>query len=278
MTTVAGSVRKMRVQLDQPVSYVWQAGSEEVSANSWLGKRLSIAFEGLINCVHCDRVTKKSFNQGYCYPCFQRLAQCDSCIVKPEKCHFSAGTCREPEWGESHCNIDHVVYLANTSGVKVGITRGTQVPTRWIDQGATQARPIARVSTRYQSGLLEVLLAKHVADKTAWQTMLKGNGADVDLEAHQQELAELCADGIAGLQDSHGVQAIQWLDAPNTVAIDYPVLEWPVKVSSHNLDKTPRIEGTLLGIKGQYLMLDTGVINIRKYGGYNLLVKVYDDA
>ena len=278
MTTVAGSVRKMRVQLDQPVSYVWQAGSEEVSVNSWLGKRLSIEFEGLINCVHCDRVTKKSFNQGYCYPCFQRLAQCDSCIVKPEKCHFSAGTCREPEWGESHCNIDHVVYLANTSGVKVGITRGTQVPTRWIDQGATQARPIARVSTRYQSGLLEVLLAQHVADKTAWQTMLKGNGADVDLEAHQQELAELCADGIAGLQDSHGVQAIQWLDASDTVAIDYPVLEWPVKVSSHNLDKTPRIEGTLLGIKGQYLMLDTGVINIRKYGGYNLLVKVYDDA
>ena len=278
MTTVAGSVRKMRVQLDQPVTYVWQAGSEEASVNSWLGKRLSIEFEGLINCVHCDRVTKKSFNQGYCYPCFQRLAQCDSCIVKPEKCHYSAGTCREPEWGESHCNIDHVVYLANTSGVKVGITRGTQVPTRWIDQGATQARPIARVSTRYQSGLLEVLLAQHVADKTAWQTMLKGNGADVDLEAHQQELAKLCADGIAGLQDSHGVQAIQWLDTSNTVAIDYPVLEWPVKVSSHNLDKTPRIEGTLLGIKGQYLMLDTGVINIRKYGGYNLLVKVYDDA
>ena len=278
MTTVAGSVRKMRVQLDQPVSYVWQAGSEEASVNSWLGKRLSIEFEGLINCVHCDRVTKKSFNQGYCYPCFQRLAQCDSCIVKPEKCHFSAGTCREPEWGESHCNIDHVVYLANTSGVKVGITRGTQVPTRWIDQGATQARPIARVSTRYQSGLLEVLLAQHVADKTAWQTMLKGNGADVDLEAHQQELAELCADGIGGLQDSHGVQGIQWLDASTTVAIDYPVLEWPVKVSSHNLDKTPRIEGTLLGIKGQYLMLDTGVINIRKYGGYNLMLKVYDDA
>lgn len=278
MTTVAGSVRKMRVQLEQPVSYVWQAGSQEAAVNSWLGKRLSIEFEGLINCVHCDRVTKKSFNQGYCYPCFQRLAQCDSCIVKPEKCHFSAGTCREPEWGESNCNIDHVVYLANTSGVKVGITRGTQVPTRWIDQGATQARPIARVSTRYQSGLLEVLLAQHVADKTAWQTMLKGNGADVDLEVHQQQLAELCADGIAELQDAHGVQGIQWLEDSSTVSIDYPVLEWPVKVSSHNLDKTPRIEGTLLGIKGQYLMLDTGVINIRKYGGYSLLVKVYDDA
>jgi len=277
-TVVSGTARKMQTALESPVQYQWIAGDERVAVNPWLGKRINIDFNGTINCVHCSRLTKKSFNQGYCYPCFQRLAQCDSCIVKPEKCHFDAGTCREPEWGEEHCNIDHIVYLANTSGVKVGITRGTQVPTRWIDQGATQARPIARVSTRYQSGLLEVLLAQHVADKTAWQTMLKGNGADVDLEAHQQELAKLCADGIAGLQDSHGVQAIQWLDASNTVAIDYPVLEWPVKVSSHNLDKTPRIEGTLLGIKGQYLMLDTGVINIRKYGGYNLLVKVYDDA
>ncbi len=278
METVSGSIRKMRVELKEPVGYAWQSGGDELSVNDWLGKRLSMEFTGRINCIHCDRVTKKSFSQGYCYPCFQRLAQCDTCIIKPEKCHFSAGTCREPEWGDTHCNIDHVVYLANTSGVKVGITRGTQVPTRWIDQGATQARPIARVSTRHQSGLLEILLAQHVADKTAWQTMLKGNGAPVDLGVYQEELAQRCAEGIAGLQEAHGLQAIQWLESTSTVAIDYPVLEWPVKVSSLNLDKTPRIEGTLMGIKGQYMMFDSGVINIRKYGGYNLEVKVYDDA
>ena len=209
---------------------------------------------------------------------FSGLAQCDTCIIKPEKCHFAQGTCREPEWGETNCFVDHVVYLANTSGVKVGITRGTQVPTRWIDQGATQAKPIARVATRYQSGLLEILLAQHVADKTAWQTMLKGNGAPIDLQERQQALAEICAHGISELQSTYGMQAIQWLDDSSTVSIDYPVLEWPVKVSSHNLDKTQKIEGTLLGIKGQYLMFDTGVINIRKYGGYNLEVKVHDNA
>ena len=274
----AGTVRKMQTHLEAPVQYQWVAGDERASVNAWLGKRINLDFNGTINCIHCNRSTKKSFSQGYCYPCFQRLAQCDSCIVKPEKCHFDAGTCREPDWGEANCNIDHIVYLANTSGVKVGITRGTQVPTRWMDQGATQAQPIARVSRRYISGLLEILLAEHVADKTAWQTMLKGDGAAVDLGQRQAQLAELCAEGIAQITSTHGIQAVSWLEDQETVSIAYPVLEWPVKVSSHNLDKTPSVEGTLLGIKGQYLMMDTGVINIRKYGGYHIEVRVFDNA
>lgn len=275
MSQIAGAARKMRTQLSDTVHYSFVAGEQTLALNEALGKRVSLNFIGSINCVHCNRLTKKSFNQGYCYPCFQRLAQCDSCIVKPEKCHFDEGTCREPAWGEAHCNIDHVVYLANTSSVKVGITRGTQVPTRWMDQGATQALPIARVQTRLQSGLLEVLLGQHVADKTAWQTMLKGDGEPIDLRAKQNELAGLCEIGIAELQARFGLQAIQWLDDSDEVSIRYPVLEWPSKVKAHNLDKTPDIEGTLMGIKGQYLMLDTGVINIRKYGGYNIEFKVH---
>ena len=274
MTTVAGSVRKMRVQLDQPVTYVWQAGSEEASVNSWLGKRLSIEFEGLINCVHCDRVTKKSFNQGYCFPCFRKLAACDTCIMSPEKCHLAEGTCREPDWAESHCQVPHIVYLSNTSSVKVGITRETQLPTRWIDQGATQAKPIARVQTRYQSGLLEVLCAKEVGDRTAWQTMLKGNGEPQDLEQIRQQLMEACANGIADLKLQHGESAFELLEDAQETQIDYPVLSWPEKVKAHNFDKHAQVEGTLIGIKGQYLMLDTGVLNIRKFGGYEVEIKV----
>lgn len=271
---IVGNVRKMRAELTDPVNYYWVAGDQTLNMTEQLGRQINLNFLGTINCVHCNRLTKKSFNQGYCYPCFQRLAQCDSCIVKPEKCHFHEGSCREPEWGEANCNIAHYVYLANTSGVKVGITRGTQVPTRWLDQGATQARPIARVATRQQSGLLEVLIAQHVKDKTAWQTMLKGNGEPVDLRAKQQELAHLCADGLDELQQRFGLNAIEWLDDSDDVTICFPVLEWPTKVKAHNLDKTPEIEGTLMGIKGQYLMLDTGVINIRKYGGYNIELRV----
>jgi len=279
VTQIVGGVRKMKNHLKSVVRYEWMTEDGSVPLDDALGKKLTIDFSGTINCIHCGRASKKSFNQGYCYPCFQRLAQCDSCIVKPEKCHFSAGTCREPEWGETHCNIDHVVYLANTSNVKVGITRGSQVPTRWMDQGATQARPVAIVATRYLSGLLEVTLGQHVGDKTAWQTMLKGDGEPLDLGRKQAELFSLCREAVDRLQSEHGLNAVRWLEDAEAssaeVAIRYPVLEWPVKVKAHNLDKTPRVEGTLMGIKGQYLMLDTGVLNVRKYGGYHIELKVY---
>nr|WP_241505758.1 DUF2797 domain-containing protein [Parahaliea mediterranea] len=266
----AGPLRKMHTALAAPVQYQMVLGEHRQPLNALLGQALRLDYEGAIFCIHCARKTSKSFSQGYCYPCFKRLAQCDSCIVSPEKCHYHLGTCREPEWGEQHCMIDHIVYLANTSGVKVGITRHSQVPTRWMDQGATQAQPIFRVSSRFQSGLVETLFKAHVADKTSWQTMLKGAGEPVDLEARRAELTAACADDIARLQAEHGLQAITVLAGEPAVTIDYPVLEYPVKVKSFNLDKTPLVEGTLLGIKGQYLMFDTGVINLRKYGGYQV--------
>ena len=267
---VSGNLRKMVTELSSNVKYQLPLDEARIDLNTLLGTRVAFEFGGVINCVHCDRKTKKSFSQGFCYPCFRRLAACDSCIMSPEKCHFDAGTCREPDWAQSNCFVDHVVYLANTSGVKVGITRHSQVPTRWMDQGATQAQPIARVQHRQLSGLLETAIAKHVADKTAWQTMLKGNGANVSLEDKRAELMALCAEDISALQDRFGLQALQILEDEPTVEINYPVLEFPTKVSTHNFDKNPRVEGRLMGIKGQYLLLDTGVLNIRKFGGYHV--------
>jgi hypothetical protein len=266
----SGAVRKMRNQLQDPVEYTMLLGDEEVGMNAYLGQRLELRYEGVINCIHCDRKTSKSFNQGFCYPCFRRLAQCDSCIVSPEKCHYAAGTCREPEWGELHCMIDHIVYLANTSGLKVGITRGTQVPTRWMDQGATQARPVFRVSTRLHSGLVETVFSNHIADKTNWRAMLKGEAEQVDLEAARARLMADCAEELESLWQAHGLQAITVLANEPETSIRYPVLEYPKKVSSFNLDKSPTAGGTLVGIKGQYLIFDAGVINMRKYGGYRL--------
>ena len=266
----SGAVRKMKTRLDDPVSYTMLLGDNEVPVNGYLGERLQLEYSGVINCIHCDRKTNKSFNQGYCYPCFKRLAQCDSCIISPEKCHYDAGTCREPEWGEQHCMIDHIVYLANTSGIKVGITRGTQVPTRWMDQGATQAVPIFRVDTRHHSGMVEILFKNHIADKTNWQAMLKGDAQPRDLEQVRQELMAACAAEIEHLQAQHGLQSISVLAQAEETRITYPVLEYPDKVKSFNLDKTPTIAGTLMGIKGQYLIFDSGVINMRKYGGYHL--------
>jgi hypothetical protein len=266
----SGTLRKMETALQETVSYQLPLGDTRVPMNELIGSELTLRHEGAIHCVHCDRKTKKSFSQGYCYPCFTRLAQCDSCIVSPEKCHYDQGTCREPQWGEDNCLIDHVVYLANTSGVKVGITRGTQVPTRWMDQGAVQALPIFRVSTRLQSGLVETVFKSHVADKTNWRTMLKGGIETLDLAAERDRLLALAGTDVAALQERFGLQAIAPITDMATVDINYPVQEYPLKVTSHNLDKTPELRGTLKGIKGQYLILDTGVINMRKYGGYDL--------
>jgi hypothetical protein len=264
----SGAVRKMKTRLAGQVEYQMVLGEHKIPLNKYLGMQLQLDYQGAINCIHCDRKTSKSFSQGYCYPCFKRLAQCDLCIMSPERCHFAAGTCREPEWGETHCMIDHTVYLANTSGLKVGITR--DVPTRWMDQGATQAQPIFRVTSRLLSGLVETVFKNHIADKTNWQAMLKGSAEPRDLERERKALMVACAADIDALQQEHGLQAISVLEGEEMVSIDYPVLEYPTKVKSLNLDKTPSVGGTLMGIKGQYLIFDSGVINMRKYGGYSL--------
>lgn len=270
---LAGTIHKMQVRLAQPVEYQLPLNDELLPMNQFIGSELTLKFSGNIFCTHCGRKTKKSFNQGYCFPCMKRLAQCDSCIISPEKCHYHAGTCREPEWGEQNCMIEHIVYLANASAPKVGITRGSQVPTRWIDQGASQALPILAVQTRQQSGLVEVLLKSHIADKTNWRTMLKGSPEPVDLQQLANDLLEQIQPDLNELQNTHGLQAIQVLSEQESVDISYPVEQYPEKIVSLNAEKTPELGGLLQGIKGQYLIFDTGVINMRKYTGYELSVR-----
>lgn len=271
-TVASGNIRKMKTthSTEQSVGYQLPIGDALVDMNELIGKQIGISYDGLINCVACGRKSNKSFSQGYCYPCFRKLAQCDSCIMSPEKCHFDDGTCREPEWGEANCNIEHIVYLANSSGLKVGITRGTQVPTRWMDQGAIQALPIARVATRQLSGLVEVLFKEHTADKTNWRKMLKNDVEVMDLASERDRLLPLVKDGIEMLRVKHGIQSVTLIDNVDAYSFLYPVTEYPVKVTSFNLEKTPEISGKLMGIKGQYLILDSGVINLRKYTAYDL--------
>ncbi|MHB0777398.1 DUF2797 domain-containing protein [Halomonas sp. WWR20] len=254
-----------------PVRYVLHAGEHRVDLNARLGQPLHLTHTGAIHCTHCGRKTNKSFGQGHCYPCFKKLAQCDTCIVKPETCHFFAGTCRDPEWGERYCFQPHVVYLANSSGLKVGITRRTQLPTRWLDQGAIQALPILEVDTRQQSGLVEMLFKGEVADRTNWRAMLKGDVAPMNLREERERLMERLSGGLAKLRERFGADALRELDA-EPVTLEYPVLEAPHKIVSHNFDKSADVSGTLMGLKGQYLILDTGVINLRKFTGYEVAV------
>jgi len=165
---------------------------------------------------------------------------------------------------------DHIVYLANSSGVKVGITRATQVPTRWIDQGAVQALAIMRVRNRLQCGSLEILLKQHIADKTNWRDMLMGCDHQTDLQAEKQRLLDECRSDIDDLHQRFGFHAISVLSGIEPVQIEYPIIAYPSKVSAFNFDTDTTVEGVLTGIKGQYLIFDTGVINVRRFSGYNI--------
>ncbi len=272
MTKIAtGPLKKMLGHRDSAgnIEYQLPIGDQLVPLNPLIGQRLTLNFSGEIRCSHCDRKTKKSYSQGFCYVCMQKLAQCDMCIMKPETCHYDKGTCREPEWGETHCMTSHFVYLANTSGLKVGITRHTQIPTRWIDQGATQALPIFKVSTRLQSGLVETALAEFVADKTNWRAMLKGSNDTIDLKAKAAELIPEINQRLEQIKLKYGEDAVEQLDEP-ALDLHFPVLQYLTKISSFNFDKTPEVSGSLMGIKGQYLIFDTGVINIRKFTSYHV--------
>ena len=241
-TVITGPLRKMLVSADEPIDYTLRVGTHTLAVNPLIGERISIEWLGSIHCIHCGRNTKKSFSQGYCWPCFRKLAETDQCVMAPEKCHYHEGTCRDPDWGERHCMQPHVVYLANTSGLKVGITRATQVPIRWIDQGAVTAVPIAEVATRQQAGLVEDVLRAHTSDRTHWQRMLN-------------------------LSDPDDVSPVE---------LHYPLQSPPTSVKALNLEKLGAAEGTLLGVKGQYLVLDSGVMNVRKFTGYDVRVSAPD--
>lgn len=270
MTQVAGALHKMHSQLGDVVQYQLEL-SDTLLLNDLLGKRVTLSYEGQINCTHCGRKTKKSFSQGYCYPCFTKLPQCDTCIMSPERCHFAAGTCRDESWAQQNCFTDHFVYLSNTSSLKIGITRHSQLPTRWIDQGAVEATVMYRVANRRLSGLIETSFKSLVADKTNWRNMLKGLTTDIDLAAERTRLSDALASEVDAHIQQEGLQAISPLNE-ESVSIVYPVLEYPTKVTSFNFDKTPVVEGTLMGIKGQYLIFDTGVINMRKFTGYHVTI------
>ncbi|CAB9542380.1 hypothetical protein [uncultured Gammaproteobacteria bacterium] len=258
-----GNIQKMHTSLaSDNAIYQMPIGNNLVLMNELIGQEISLTFNGEITCSNCGTTTRKSYSQGYCFPCCRDLARCDLCIMKPETCHHHLGTCREPLWGLDNCFAPHIIYLANSSGVKVGITRKSNMPSRWIDQGAVQALPILEVDTRLKSGQIEVALKAFVNDKTNWRKMLKNEVDATDLVAKKQQLlaevAHLTADLGALTLDNE------------VIKINYPVVEYPSKINSLNFDKTPEISGVLQGIKGQYLLLDTGVLNIRKFSSYNI--------
>lgn len=235
----------------------------EVALNPYLGRELEMKWTGRINCIRCDREIKKTFGQGFCYPCFRDAPEAAPCILKPELCEAHLGRGRDLEWEEAHHNQPHVVYLALTSDVKVGVTRATQVPTRWIDQGAWKVMRMAEVPYRQLAGLMEIELKQYVSDRTDWRKMLMDIRGDYSLLDLKAELASFLPPHLA-----------KYVVADDEVTeFTYPVIAYPHKVSSIDLEKETSIRRPLVGIRGQYLIFEGGrVINLRKYSGYHIAV------
>ena len=230
-----------------------------IKLNELIGREIKISFNGQINCIHCARKTRKSYGQGFCYACFQTVPQASPAITRPELDQSHLGISRDMEWAQKNSLVDHYVYLAVSSSLKVGITRHTQIPTRWMDQGASMAIKIAKVPYRQLSGLIEVELKKQFADKTNWRKMLTNTiDENIDLLAERDKAHTL----LKGKFDDYLID-------DEITKIEYPVLHYPEKVASISLDKTPVVEGRLVGIKGQYLIFeDSRVFNVRKHNGY----------
>lgn len=268
-----GHLRKMRTQISSQVQYFLVLDDHIIPLNDHLGHHLQLRFTGRIRCIQCGRKTQTSFQQGHCYPCMQRLSECHFCIIHPEKCRISEGPCPENDWAHAQCGQPHIVYLANSSGLKVGITRQGQVPTRWIDQGACQALPIFLTSNRHQAGMIEVCLKQFISDRTDWRKLLRGGASPLDLTAERFSLlqtAEIPLQATIAQFPSHDIVL---LPSTSETHLTYPINRYPQKIVNGSFERTPVIEGELQGIKGQYLLFDQSVVNIRKFSGYEVEVQ-----
>ena len=256
-----GCLHKMSVELDNPIRYRLKLDTE-IELNNLIGQAFSIEWTGSIFCQKCAKKTKSSFGEGFCYTCFTTAPEAAECIIRPELCRAHLGEGRDIEWEERNHNQPHVVYLAKSSGVKVGITRKVQVPTRWIDQGASEAIILAETPNRYLAGTIEVALKDFFTDKTNWQKMLKNEiDESIDLAEEKWNLEDQLPNDIRNY----------FTDDEESLELHYPVQEYPVKVKSISLDKLNKIEAKLLGIKGQYLLFENGlVMNVRKHTGYEV--------
>lgn len=257
-----GNLSKMSSELQTEVHYFLTLGNDRIHMNDLIGREIKLEYKNIIHCIKCGRITKTSFAQGYCYPCFTTAPETEDCVLRPELCRAHLGEARDMTFAREHCLIDHIVYLAVSGGLKVGVTRHTQIPTRWIDQGAWKAIKLAITPNRYLAGNIEVALKDYFNDKTNWRHMLTNKLAlHTDLVKEKDNAIDLLHYDFKEFAT----------DDDEIVVLNYPVKQYPEKVKSINFDKVNFIEDVLTGIKGQYLLFESGaVLNVRKHGGYRV--------
>ncbi|OYQ37467.1 hypothetical protein CHU92_08290 [Flavobacterium cyanobacteriorum] len=260
-----GVLTKMQAEAGSPIQYYLVFEDSFLHMNQLLGKPFEITFMGY-QCLHCSK-KKKIYRMGYCYDCFYVIPGAGDWIMRPElsTAHLDVAD-RDLEYEKKAQLQPHIVYLASASDMKVGVTRKTQVPTRWIDQGASQAIALVEVPNRYLAGITEVALKSHFSDKINWKKMLLNEIAPIDLTERRRFVQPLLPDEVQQYFETTGEKIYN---------LEYPVLEYPKKISSLNLVTTPVFEGKLTGIKGQYLMFEDGtVFNVRAFEGFGVRINV----
>jgi hypothetical protein len=256
--THRGVLQKMPAEQNSPIDYYLVLGSDVILMNQWLGQTLHIKHIGY-QCLGCGG-PQEIFRQGFCKKCFFEQPAAGAWVMHPELSQAHLGIEDRDLAYEQKVQLQpHIVYLAVSSHLKVGVTRKSQLPTRWIDQGADQALPILETPNRYLAGIAEVALKDHVSDKTNWRQMLVQKSAPLDLRAEKEQLIQFLPDEVLPYV----------LSDQQAESLDYPVVNYPQKVQSISLQKTPSWSGVLQGIKGQYLIFDHhGVFNVRAHEGY----------
>ena len=264
----AGNIRKMKgipgspIQYSLPLYDILERG-EQVDMNALIGHEITLRYDGEIHCTVTGKRIRKTYGDGMSYDAFMQSPLASPSIIRPELSRIHEGVAlRDKEWEEAHHNQPHIVYLSRTSSIKVGVTRTTNVPYRWIDQGATEAIFFAEVPYRQLAGLIEVAMKDFLTDKTNWRNMLKGVVSDTTdlLEKKDELLEELPPEYQEFISDNDEI-----------TTLEFPLEQHPVKVASIKLDKTPLVQGKLAGIKGQYLIFSDGrVMNMRSHSGYRI--------
>lgn len=263
--TYEGVLKKMATENGNPIAYYLVFEEDFLHLNQLINKIITINFVGY-QCLQCAK-KKKIFRQGFCYDCFYSSASAGDWIMRPElsKAHLGIED-RDLAYEEKIQLQPHIVYLALSSEVKVGVTRKTQVPTRWIDQGANEAIEVVEVPNRYLAGITEVALKNHFADKTNWRKMLQNDIEAADLVLEKNKIASILPPEVLPYFFENETKVWQ---------LHYPVLHYPTKVKSLSLDKTPHFSGKLTGIKGQYLLFDDDtVFNVRSFEGFVVKISV----
>lgn len=260
--TFEGQLRKMISENGAPIRYYLNLKDDFIDVNQQLGKKIKI-YHDHNECLGCG-LDKEIYRMGYCRTCFFSLPQANENIIRPELSTAHLGVeQRDLEWEQQFELQPHIVYLAVSSDLKVGVTRVVQIPTRWIDQGASSAIIMAKTNNRYEAGVIEVAMKEHIADKTNWQKMLKNEIPTIDLVEEKERYQVYIPKEEAQF----------YLPDNSLYDFQYPVLVYPKKVKSLNLTKQREYEGTLTGIKGQYWMFEDGTVwNVRGSEGFYVVI------